>query len=58
MMAEQNQTPESEAGPTRMQRIGEWLQDPMGSVVAASAASIGAFGVVLSGTWMIHSVMN
>lgn len=43
---------------TRSQRIGEWLQDPLGGVIAASAATIGAFGVVLSGTWLIHMAMN
>ena len=43
---------------TRTQRIGEWLQDPLGGVIAASAATIGAFGVVLSGTWLIHVAMN
>jgi hypothetical protein len=43
---------------TRTQRIGEWLQDPLGGVVAASAATIGAFGFVLSGTWLIHVAMN
>lgn len=43
---------------TRGQRLGEWLQDPLGGVIAASAATIGAFGVVLSGTWLIHLAMN
>jgi len=39
-------------------RLGQWLQDPMGSVIAASAATIGAFGFVLSGTWFISLALN
>jgi hypothetical protein len=39
-------------------RLGQWIQDPMGSIIAASAASIGAFGFVLSGTWLIHTALN
>jgi hypothetical protein len=51
------------ASPTATQaslayRLGQWIQDPMGSIIAASAASIGAFGFVLSGTWLIHTVLN
>lgn len=40
------------------QRFSEWIQDPMGGVIAASAATIGSLGVVLSGSWLIHMVMN
>lgn len=34
-------------------RMGQWLQDPLGSIVIASAATIGSFGIVLSGMWLI-----
>tara|TARA_R110002110_G_scaffold413729_1_gene641629 strand:+ start:118836 stop:119012 length:177 start_codon:yes stop_codon:yes gene_type:complete len=46
------------APPTLMHRVGEFLQDPLGSVVAASAAAIGAFGFVISGTWFIQMALN
>ena len=36
----------------------QWVQDPMGSVVASSVAVIGSFGLVLSGTWFIHLALN
>lgn len=39
-------------------RVGQWLQDPLGSVVAASAATIGSFGFVLSGMWFISLAIN
>jgi len=39
-------------------RLGQWIQDPMGSVIAASVAVIGAFGFVLSGSWFIHLALN
>ena len=32
----------------------QWLQDPMGQVVASSVAVIGSFGFVLSGKWFIQ----
>ena len=38
--------------------LGQWIQDPMGSVVASSVAVIGSFGFVLSGTWFIHLTLN
>ncbi len=40
------------------QRFGRWLEDPMGGVIAASAATIGSFGVVLSGIWAINVALN
>jgi hypothetical protein len=43
---------------SRRARFVEWLQDPMGSVVAASVATIGSFGVVLSGMWAINVALN
>ena len=39
-------------------RFGQWIQDPMGSVIAASAATIGAFGFVLFGTWSISLALT
>jgi hypothetical protein len=36
----------------------QWLQDPMGSIVASSVAVIGSFGFVLSGTWFIQLALN
>jgi len=46
------------ARPQGKQRFVAWIQDPMGGVIAASVACIGAFGTVLSGTWLIHLAMN
>ena len=43
---------------TRGQRFSEWLQDPLGGVIAASVSTIGAFGMVLGGTFFIHTVMG
>ena len=39
-------------------RFAEWIQDPMGGVIAASVATMGSLGVVLSGSWLIHMVIN
>ena len=36
----------------------QWVQDPMGSVVASSVAVMGSFGLVLSGTWFIHLALS
>ena len=36
----------------------QWLQDPMGSIIASSVAVIGSFGFVLSGTWLIHQAVG
>jgi hypothetical protein len=43
---------------SRSERFGEWIQDPMGGVIAASVATIGSFGVVLSGMWAINLALN
>ena len=40
------------------QRFGRWLEDPMGGVIAASVATIGSFGVVLSGIWAINVALT
>ena len=43
---------------TPMQRFGRFIQDPMGSVIAASIGTMSTLGVVLSGMWFINAVMN
>lgn len=43
---------------SRAYRLGQWIQDPMVSVIAASAATIGAFGIVIAGSWLIHLALN
>jgi len=40
--------------PSRGQRFAEWLQDPLGSTIAACLAVIGSFGFVLSGIWLVN----
>ena len=44
--------------PSLMQRFGDYMQDPLGSIVTASAAVIGSFGFVLSGMWFISLTMS
>jgi len=39
-------------------RFGEWIQEPMGGVIAASVATMGTLGVVLLGSWSIHMIIN
>lgn len=39
-------------------RFAEWIQDPMGGVIAASVATMSSLGVVLLGSWSIHMVIN
>ncbi len=36
----------------------QWLQEPLGSVIASSVAVIGSFGLVISGSWFIHLALN
>ena len=36
------------------QRLAEWVQDPLGSIIAASVAAIGSLGVVVSGIWFVN----
>lgn len=43
---------------TRGQRFIEWIQEPFGSIMAASVATIGSFGVVLSSMWAIQVALN
>ena len=42
---------------TPMQRFGRFIQDPMGSVIAASIATMSTLGVVLSGMWFINAIL-
>jgi hypothetical protein len=39
-------------------RFVQWIQDPLGSIVAASVATIGSLGFVLSGIWMVNLALN
>lgn len=40
------------------QRFIKWVQEPMGSVIAASVATISTFGITLSGIWAINVALN
>jgi hypothetical protein len=44
--------------PSLMQRFGDYMQDPLGSIVTATAATIGSFGFVLSGIWFVNLAVN
>ena len=39
-------------------RLVNWIQEPLGSVIAASVTAMGSLGVVLSGAWFIHLALN
>ena len=43
---------------TSGQRLLEWVEEPLGQIVAASVATIGSFGVVLSGIWFVNTLVN
>ncbi len=43
---------------TMGQRFLEWVEEPFGQIVAASVATIGSFGFVLSGIWFVNAVVN
>ena len=43
---------------TSGQRLLAWLEEPLGQVVAASVATIGSFGMVLSGIWFVNALVN
>ncbi len=49
---------ETNVAKTRGQRFAEWLQDPMGGVIAASITTIGSLGVVVSGIWFVNLAIN
>ena len=38
--------------------FARWIQDPMGQIIASSVAVIGSFGLVLSGSWVIHVALH
>ena len=42
----------------RQRTLGEWIQDPMGSVIAASALAMGSLGIVLSGIWFVDLTLS
>ncbi len=44
--------------PSRGQRFLAWIQEPFGSIIFASASTIGSFGVVLSGMWAIQAALT
>jgi hypothetical protein len=61
MSSQQSQQPTvvvSAAPLTAMQRFGRFVQDPMGSVIAASIATMSTLGFVLSGMWFINFALN
>ena len=59
MKHQQDTTVQDQASASsRGERFGEWIQDPMGGVISASVATIGSFGVVLSGMWAINLALN
>ena len=49
-----NENSHSNPPSTRDSGFVQWLQDPLGSIIAASIASIGSFGVVVSGIWFVN----
>ncbi|MFT4823390.1 MAG: hypothetical protein ACI9DH_000368 [Halioglobus sp.] len=40
------------------QRFIAWVQEPAGSVIAASIATIGTFVITLSGIWAINLAVS
>jgi len=40
------------------QRFIQWVQEPAGSVIAASVATISTFGITLSGIWAISLAVS
>jgi hypothetical protein len=52
-----NETASSQA-PSLLHRLGLWIQEPMGSVVAASAATMSTLAFVLSGMWLINLALG
>ena len=43
---------------TAGQRLLAWVEEPLGQIVAASVATIGSFGMVLSGIWFVNVLVN
>ena len=44
--------------PTARERFMNWVQQPLGSVVAASIATMSTLGMVLSGSWLISLALQ
>jgi hypothetical protein len=59
-MSNSNQSPPPirATAATPGQRLARWLEDPMGQVVAATVATIGSLGLVLSGIWLVNLAVN
>ncbi len=51
-------SPTTVAVERKANRFIQWIQEPMGSIIASTAAIVGSFGFVLSGTWFIHLALN
>ena len=43
---------------TSGKRLVTWIQEPLGSIIAATVASIGSLGVVLSGIWFVNLALS
>ncbi len=43
---------------TTGQRFLEWMEEPLGQIVVASMATIGSFGLVMSGIWFVNILVN
>lgn len=39
-------------------KFARWVQEPLGSIIAASVAAIGSLGVVISGIWVVSLAVN
>lgn len=46
------------ADPSLFHRVCQYMQDPLGSIVTATAATLGSFGFVLSGIWLVNLAVN
>ena len=40
------------------QRLLAWVEEPLGQIITASVATIGSFGVVLSGIWFVNVLVS
>lgn len=43
---------------SRLQRFGQWVQDPMNSAIAASLVTCSTLGFVLSTMWVIDKALS
>ena len=54
-----NPTPQPADTPSSArERFLRWVQEPLGSVVAASVATMSTLGMVLSGSWLISLALQ